>query len=425
MKKLLTLVLTAAMVLSFAACGNKTENKGTKAEKVKFGVILIGDETEGYTLAHINGIKAAAKELGISNDQIIWDYKVSESADCKDKAEELALKGCKVIFANSYGHQTYLAQAAQDYPNTTFVAMTGDFAAISGLKNLKNAFTNVYESRYVSGVVAGLKLQELVQSGKLSPQTTPSNYDANGNIKIGYVGAFNYAEVISGYTAFYLGIKSIVNNVSMQVTYTNSWFDIEKEGAAAESLIANGCVIIGQHADSTGAPAAVEAANKEGKICYSVGYNISMLDVAPTAALTSASNNWAVYYKYAMESAMNGKEIATDWAKGYSEDAVKITDLGKSCAKGTSEKVAEVIKGIKDGSIKVFDTSKFTVKGAKITTAPVDLSYYDFSSGSPVCVYKGKTVDAIKTQGAISYFDESSFRAAPYFKTIIDGITEK
>lgn len=101
-------------------------------------------------------------------------------------------------------------------------------------------------------------------------------------MKIGYVGAYNYAEVVSGYTAFFLGIRSIVPNVTMEVMYTNSWFDIDKEGAAAEALVAKGCVIIGQHADSTGAPAAVQKLQDAGTICYSIGYNIDMLPTAPT-----------------------------------------------------------------------------------------------------------------------------------------------
>ncbi len=419
MKKILTLLLCVAMVLSFASCKNDSG-----ADKFKVGVILIGDETEGYTLAHINGIKAAAKKLGLADDQIIWEYKVSESAGCKDKAEELVLKGCNIIFSNSYGHQTYMTEVAESYPDTLFVSMTGDSAAVCGIDNIHNAFTNVYESRYVSGVVAGMKLKELIDTGVLSLETTPENFDENGNVKIGYVGAFAFAEVISGYTSFYLGAKSVVNNVAMEVSYTNSWSDNEKEAAAAESLMARGCVIIGQHADTTGAPAAVEAAHKKGKVCYSVGYNISMLDVAPTAALASATNNWQVYYEYAIKAAMDGKKIDKDWSEGYAKNAVALTELGKSAAPGTQEKVDEVVKGLKDGSIKVFDTSKFTVEGNQIEKHDVDLSIYDFSANPPKLIYKGETVNVIKTENGITFFDESEYRAAPYFDLHIDGITE-
>ena len=298
--------------------------------------------------------------------------------------------------------------------------MTGDFAAISGLTNYKNAFTSVYQSRYVSGVVAGLKLKELVENGELTAEKVPTAFDENGNIKVGYVGAFNYAEVVSGYTAFYLGIKSVIDNVVMEVNYTNSWFSIEKEGASAEALMANGCVVIGQHADSTGAPAAVEKKAKEGALVFSVGYNIDMRDTAPTAALTSATNNWAVYYKYAFECVMNGEEIATDWAQGFESDAVGITELGECAAEGTQEYVDDVVAKIKDGTLHVFDTSTFTVEGKEVTTAPIDLTYYDYSGDTPKVIYQGETKEAI-TDG---YFTESTLRSAPYFSLRIDGITE-
>ncbi len=429
MKKILSAVLALIMVFCLAACnggtpangdGNVNGDNSANAD-FKIGVILVGDETEGYTLAHMDGIKAAAKTLGLNDDQIIWEYKVPEDATCKDKADELALKGCKVIFANSYGHQDFMQQAAEANPDVTFVSMTGDYAGLSGVDNLKNAFTRVYESRYVSGIVAGLKIKELVDAGVL----TEKNFDSDGNVKIGYVGAYPYAEVKSGFTAFFLGIQSVYEKVAMEVTYTNSWFDIEMEGAAAEKLMADGCVIIGQHADSTGAPAAVEAALKNGTVAYSIGYNIDMLDVAPTAALTSASNNWSVYYTEAIGAAMKGEEIPTNWSEGYETGAVNITALGESCAEGTEEAVNTAIAAIKDGTLKVFDTSKFTVNGEHLTEAMVDLSYMDFSANPPAVVYEGETVNAIKTEGDVSYFAESDFRSAPYFALDIDGIGEK
>ncbi|MDY5782399.1 MAG: BMP family ABC transporter substrate-binding protein, partial [Gemmiger sp.] len=377
MKKLLGILLSAVMVFSLAACGSSassqsssaatadsaasSEAAGTEAaaSDLKVGVILVGDETEGYTAAHMKGIKAAAEKLGMTDDQIIWKYKVPESAECSDAAEDLVGQGCNLIVSNSYGHQSYMDEVASKYPDVTFVSMTGDFAALTGLDNFKNAFTNVYESRYVSGVVAGMKVKELVESGTLTPETQPDSFTADGKVKIGYVGAYNYAEVVSGYTAFFLGIKSVYPDVAMEVMYTNSWFDIDKEGAAAEALIANGAVIIGQHADSTGAPAATQKLKDAGKICYSVGYNIDMLATAPTAALTSATNVWKVYYKELFEGAQAGS-IPQDWCKGYEDGAVAITDLGPECADGTAEKVAEVEAALKDGSLHVFDTSKFT-----------------------------------------------------------------
>ncbi len=435
MKKLLGLLLAGAMMLSLAACGTTdsaagttgadnatgdTANTAAAASDLKVGVILIGDETEGYSAAHITGIKDAAAEVGLTDDQIIWKYKVPEGAECSDAAEDLVGQGCDLVISNSYGHQTYMVETAENYPDTTFVSMTGDFAAISGLDNFKNAFTSVYQSRYVSGVVAGMKLKELTESGALTAETQPNSFDADGNVKIGYVGAFPYAEVVSGYTAFYLGVKSVFPTVSMEVMYTNSWFDIDKEGAAAEALIANGAVIVGQHADSTGAPAATQRLKDAGTICYSVGYNIDMLETAPTAALTSATNVWKAYYAELFTAAMNGEEIPADWAKGYEDGAVAITDLGPECAEGTAEKVAEVEAALTDGSLHVFDTATFTVGGQPVTTAEVDLTYYDYTTGEAVVIYQGEVKEAIHD----GYFDESTLRSAPYFALRIDGITE-
>ena len=415
--RILALLLALVMVLAFAGCGNKTAEEGSSNEKttdVKIGVILVGDENEGYTYAHIDGIKKAAEELNFPADQIIWKYTVPEDESCYDAAADLADKGCSVVFSNSYGHQSYMVQAAEDFPEVTFVSMTGDTAAVCGLDNVCNAFTKVFQSRYVSGVVAGMKLAELEKDGKLSA----ANFNADGKIKIGYVGAFPYAEVVSGYTAFFLGIKSVVENVSMEVTYTNSWFDITAEGEAANMLVADGCVIIGQHADSTGAPAAVQANLESGKVCYSVGYNVDMLEVAPDAALTSATNTWSVYYKYALGCAMNGEKIVTNWAHGYDEGAVAITKLGNSCAEGTAEKVAEVEAAIKDGSLKVFDISKFTVGGKTVESHKFDFS--TMNADYSAVLYKGPTEEVI-VDGC---FDESSFRSAPYFDLRIDGIVE-
>ena len=434
-RKALCLILAFAMMLMLVACGetpatgNKetgstgtSSNSGSTTDKadsnIKIGVILIGDETEGYTLAHMNGIKAAAAELGIADSQIVWKYKIEENSTCYDSAADLVRQGCNIVISNSYGHQTFMVQAAEEFPEVTFVSMTGDFAAISGCDNFKNAFTGVFESRYVSGVVAGMKLAELLEDGTLSQETQPKSFDADGNVKVGYVGAFSYAEVVSGYTAFYLGIKSVVPNVVMEVMYTNSWFDIDKEGAAAEALIANGNVIIGQHADSTGAPAATQKLLDNGTICYSVGYNVDMLGTAPTAALTSATNNWKVYYKHAFECIMQGKTLEADWAQGYAADAVAITELGASCAAGTAEKVAEVEAALKNGSLKVFDTNTFTVGGQKVTTATVDMSFMDWTTMT--AIYQGETIEAIKD----GYFAESEYRSAPYFSLRIDGIVE-
>lgn len=412
MKKVLALVLAAIMMLCASALATTSVSDTAAAltgdpTAIKVGVILIGDENEGYTYAHMVGIQDAAAKLGVSADQIVWKYTISEDATCFDAAADLADSGCNVIFSNSYGHQTYIQQAAAEFPEVQFVSMTGDTANKADLDNFSNAFTKVYESRYVSGVVAGMKIAELLENNALAPE----NMDENGNVKVGYVGAYPYAEVVSGYTAFYLGIKSVVDNVVMDVAYTNSWFDLIAEGEAANALMASGCVIIGQHADSTGAPSAVQAAQEAGKTAYSIGYNIDMLSVAPQGALTSATNVWEVYYEYALSQVINGEKIARNWAGGYEVGAVAITPLGESVAPGTAEKVEEVVAGLQDGSLKVFDTSKFTVGGETVSSAFATDTDGDFVNDADEAIIDGA-------------YNESYFQSAPSFSLRIDGINE-
>ena len=298
MKKLMGILLAASMVFSLAACGSTADtaassaagttataegSSNNQAPDVKVGAIILGDETEGYSAAHINGIKEAAAELGMSDDQIVWKYKIAEGGVTADAAEDLVGQGCNLIISNSYGHQTYMEEEAEKYPDINFVAMTGDFAAISGLDNFYNAFTAVYQSRYVSGVVAGMKVKELVESGTLTPETQPDSFTADGKVKIGYVGAFTYAEVISGYTSFFLGARSVCPTATMEVTFTGSWYDETAEKEGAEKLIQNGCVLISQHADSMGAPTACEKAGVP-----NVSYNGSTVSVGPNTYIISS-----------------------------------------------------------------------------------------------------------------------------------------
>jgi basic membrane protein A len=418
MKKTIALFLALALALILVACGSTTtetaapttapassapatavatEPAATEtaaASDIKVGVILVGDENEGYTYAHIEGVEAAKAALGLSDDQVIYKYNIPEDETCYDTAVDLVQQGCTIVFANSFSHESYMWQAAEEYPDVMFCHATGTTAASSGLSNVCNYFTRVYESRYVSGVVAVLKLKELMDSGEV---TDPY---------IGYVGAYPYAEVVSGYTAFFLGIQSIVPDAHMDVTYTNSWFDITAEAEAANALMARGCVIIGQHADSTGAPSAVETALEGGDTVYSVGYNIDMLSVAPKAALTSAQNNWGVLYTELIKTAMEGGTFEKDYTVGYSDDGVMISALGESCAPGTQEKVDEAIAAIKDGSLHVFDCSTWTVDGETLDS-------YDQSYGfeGTQLIWDG-------------YFHESEVISAPLFDIRIDGITE-
>lgn len=392
---------------------------GQLPSNLKIGFIALHDTNSGYDAAHIEGVTNAAKELGIDVDsQIIFKYNIPEDETAYDTAVDLAEQGATIIFSNSYGHQMHMQAAAEEYPEITFVAATGDMAAPSGLKNLKNIFPNTFESRYVSGVVAGMKLKELMDAG-----TATDPY-------VGYIGAFPYAEVVSGYTAFLLGIQSIVPEAHMDVQYTNSWYDPVAEGEAANALMARGAVIIGQHADSTGAPSAAQAALTSGKTAYSVGYNIDMRSVAPDAALTSAQNNWSVLYKATLEKFVNGQEVPVDFAAGAAQDAVMISELGAKVAPGTKEAVDAAWAGIKDGSLKIFDTSKFTVKTDydKTVAAGKTPSYEIDDAGHVTKVFaldsNGDFVNDTGEAIVDGAFAESTLRSAPYFSLRIDGITE-
>jgi basic membrane protein A len=428
MKKGLAVAVVALLSLAGTACGGKTSEgasasgaASSAAPALKAGLISVGDETETYSKAHIDGFNAAAAKLGIAQSQLNIQVNVPESNQVTTVGNDMIDQGCNLIFTNSYGHQDFAYQLAKNNPEVTVVADTGDYAALTGLSNFKNAFTDIYEARYVSGLVGGLKLKELVDNGELGEK----NKDASGNWKIGYVGAFKYAEVISGYSAFYIGILDGfgASNVTMEIQFTSSWFDHDAEKVTAQTLIDRGCAIIGQHADSTGAPEACEESFLKGTKCFSIGYNLDMLSAAPHAALTSSTNVWEVFYEYALGAKLNGTEFATDWAKGYKDGAVAITTLGPNVAAGTAEKVKEAEDAIKAGSLKVFDTSKFTVGGQHITSNKVDFSYYTYDASGAHLVHQGPTEETVKSEGGVTYVEESVKRSAPYFSLSIDGIT--
>ena len=383
--------------------------EGKDPSQIKLGFIMIGDESEGYTEAHVTGIKTMCEQLGVDYDsQIVIKWNVGEDESCYEAAVELVEAGCTAVVGNSFGFEDYLIQAASEFPDVQFLHATGYQAAQSGLPNMHNFFVDVFQSRYVSGVVAGTKLLQMIDAGEV---------DASKEIPIGYVGAYSYAEVVSGYTAFYLGLKSVVGDypVQMYVTYTGSWGSESLEYDAAISLIdEQNCVMICQHADTTGAPSACEERG-----VYCVGYNISMIEAAPTRALVSATLNWGAYYTYAAATLISGGTIDTDWAAGYPEGAVYITPINRDAFGSDAEYNAAVessnlaIAGLLDGSIQVFDTSKFTVNGETVTTTASD----DLAD-----TYYG--VEHIQTENGITFYAESAIGSAPSFAFRIDGITE-
>ncbi|NLM83992.1 MAG: BMP family ABC transporter substrate-binding protein [Clostridiales bacterium] len=393
MKKVLALILSLALLIAVAACGGGKEtsspapsagtsspsepSKGIAKEDLKIGFIHISDPSDkGYTFNHDLGTWKMVEALGLSEDQIINKYNVGEDEGCAAAIDELIEAGCQIIFATSFGHGSYMQEAAAAHPEIEFCHATGSGAASSGLPNFHNYFTAIYEARFLGGIAAGLKLKEL------------------GETKLGYVAAYPYAEVISGYTAFYLGAKSVLPEVTMDVIYTNSWHDPVLEAQAAQTLIDGGCKVISQHSDST-APATTAQSNG----VFQVGYNADMIDAAPNASIISARSDWSVYLIYAVTQLMNGEPIATDWCAGLSEGAVYMSPLNEAiAAPGTKEAIEKAKQDIIDGKLHVF-------------AGPLTGSGVNFS---------GETETITIPEG--EWFEESKKQSAPYWFYIIDGI---
>ena len=394
MKKFLALLLALVMALSLFACGKKDDD-ADKA-KVKVGFITLHDENSTYDKNFINGAKEAIKNLGLTDADYILKTNIPEGQECYETACDLAEQGCNIIFADSFGHEGFMIDAAKKYPNVQFCHSTGTRAHTEGLKNYHNAFASIYEGRFLAGIAAGLKLNEMIEAGQFTKEEA----------KMGYVGAFTYAEVISGYTSFYLGAKSVCPTVTMDVTFTGSWYDeaLEKEGA--QKLIAGGCKLISQHADSFGAPTACENAKVP-----NVSYNGSTKSAGPNTYIISSRINWAPYYEYAIKAVMDGTEIKTDWTGDLSTGSVVLEEINDAvAAKGTAEAIADAKAKLEKGEIHVFDCANFTVKGEHLTSYKADVD--------TDAAYTADT-EVIKD----GYFAESEFRSAPYFDLAIDGIT--
>jgi len=402
MKKFLAMLLALVMALSLVACGEKKDPAGddtkTPAEgsKVKVGFITLHDENSTYDKNFIDAAKEACANLGlVENEDFFIKTNVGETEQCAEVAADLVDAGCNIIFADSFGHEPYMIQVAKENPEVQFCHSTGTRAHTEGLANYHNAFASIYEGRYLAGIAAGMKLNAMIADGKFTAEEA----------KMGYVGAFTYAEVVSGYTSFYLGAKSVCPTVTMDVTFTGSWYDetLEKEGA--EKLIQGGCKLISQHADSLGAPTACENAGVP-----NVSYNGSTQAACPNTYIISSRINWAPYYEYAIKAVMDGTAIDADWTGTLSTNSVVLTDLNTTvAAEGTAEAIAAATEKLEKGEIHVFDCSTFTVKGEALTSYKADVDTDDAYTPDTEVVHDG-------------YFSESEFRSAPYFDLQIDGI---
>ena len=401
MKKFLAMLLALVMALSLVACGEKkddTQGNGdddATAAKVKVGFITLHDENSTYDKNFIDAAKEACANLGlVENEDYFIKTNVGETEQCAEVAADLVDAGCNIIFADSFGHEPYMIEVAKANPEVQFCHSTGTRAHTEGLANYHNAFASIYEGRYLAGIAAGLKLNAMIEAGDIKAEEA----------KMGYVGAFTYAEVVSGYTSFYLGAKSVCPTVTMDVTFTGSWYDetLEKEGA--EKLIQGGCKLISQHADSLGAPTACENAGVP-----NVSYNGSTQAACPNTYIISSRINWAPYYEYAIKAVMDGTAIDVDWTGTLATNSVVLTDLNTTvAAEGTAEAIAAATEKLEKGEIHVFDCSTFTVKGEALTSYMADVDAGDNAPDTEV-VHDG-------------YFAESEKRSAPYFDLEIDGI---
>ena len=393
MKKIFAVVLALVLCLSVFACAASAD-----VSNVKLGVILLHDEDSTYDLNFINGVYEAVEALGLTEDQLIIKRNIPESNECYEAALDLVDEGCTIIFADSFGHETFMLQAAKECPDVEFCHATGTMAHTEKLANFHNAFAAIYEGRYLAGIAAGMKLNELKQNGQLKGEVP----------MMGYVGAFTYAEVISGYTSFYLGAKSVCPDVQMKVQFTGSWYDEKEEKTAAEALINAGCDLISQHADSMGAPTACENAG-----IPNVSYNGSTIESCPNTFIVSSRINWAPYFEYIVNQQAAGEAIATDWTGTIATGSVVLTDINtKAAAAGTVEAVEAAKTALENGEIKVFNTAadNFMLKGgAKIESYVADVDTDEAFTPDTEVVLDG-------------YFHESEFRSAPYFDIQLDGI---
>ncbi len=415
MKKKVVSLLTAMALtaMTLAGCGSSTaadstdstaaettdEAADTEADadstaavtNVKAGFIFLHDENSTYDLNFMNAAKEACEKLGI---EYMTKTNIPEGQECYDAACELADAGCNFIFADSFGHEDYIIEAAKEYPEVQFSHATGTKAHTEGLDNFHNAFASIYDGRYLAGIAAGMKLNEMIANGDITEDQA----------KMGYVGAYTYAEVISGYTSFFLGARSVCPSVTMDVTFTGSWYDETAEKEGANKLIEDGCVLISQHADSMGAPTACETAGVP-----NVSYNGSTESACPNTFLVSSRVNWEPYFEYAMNCVADGTQIDADWTGTLATGSVELSSLGSAVADGTQEAIDAAIAEIEAGTLHVFDTATFTVDGAEMTSYEADVDTdADYTPDHEVV--------------SDGYFHESEYRSAPYFNVQIDGI---
>ncbi len=400
MKKLISLMLVVLLALTTLAGCSSDKPEETDGEKTyTVGMVCIGNDNMAYDRNFYMAADAAKEQLAAKGINIEWKYTYDHpegdpvAADC----EELAEAGCIAVFLNSYGMEPAMLTVAADYPDTLFCSLTNEASRVDSLSNTVNAFPSIFEGRYLAGVAAGMKLNEMITAGTITEDEAV----------IGYVGAYTFAEVISGYTSFFLGARSVCPSATMLVEFIGSWGDPALEATTAQDLIDRGAVVISQHSDST-TPATTAQSNG----VFHVGYNIAMDDVAPEASIISPRIDWTNYFVYVIETLVNGGTVDQDYVNhGLKDGDVVLTALNeKVAAEGTKAAMDEAASKITSGELHVFDVNTFTCGGAPLTSAFVDDTDGDFVADTTEAIIDG-------------YFHESVFKSAPAFAARIDGIT--
>jgi basic membrane protein A len=393
-RKILSLLMTFCMVFSLTSCGrggkvvdmvtndtgektevsqnsdtakkaadtNKAGMKTISKDELKIGVLYIGSasETSGYTYAHEIGIQGMANNIGLSDNQIVRKESVSDSDEKAIKAalQDCVDKKCNVIFTTSWGYMNQTEEFAEKYPDIYFANATG---YLSNGKNFTNYFGRIYQTRYLSGIVAGLK--------------TKTN-------KIGYVSAMgtDNSECTGGVDAFAIGVESVNKAAKVKVAVTNSWYAPDDEKKASDALIAAGCDVLAQHCDTT---APQEASQDNGT--WSIGYNSDMSKETPKATLTSVIWNWSAYYTSYISSIINASYDGKNYYGGMKENLVSLTELSSLCESDTADKIKEAKENIISGKFGVFDGVLKTNTGKTVGK-------------------EGKTLDDVTITGKINWY---------------------
>ena len=443
--KLLLSLSSVALLAGLTGCSVKGAEY-TAGNPVKVGLICLHDNESTYDANFINALNDAVKNLG--KDKVVFEENclltgVAESQDCYDACKDLVKKGCNVVFADSFGHQEFLLKAAKEWPTVQFCHATGTNAKTADLSNYHNAFASIYEGRFLAGYAAGLRLA--LDHWTLHPT------EEFPDTKVGYVGAFTYAEVVSGYTSWFLGVRAALTDsgfdpekLTMDVQFTGSWYDQKEEASAADALIKKGAVLVSQHADSMGAPGTCETAG-----IPNVTYNVETGDKCPNTYLAYSRINWAPYYENVVNSMFAGKsafdgEKNHNWTGTINTNSVQYNVnwdvlVKNAPAEGKAMTIASAKAqfAVAESFVKtygaqvIFNTAAFTLSktayAEAIAAGTLELDadghvtkYLADTDGD----YKGDTnviVPANSTLGG-GYFNESAECSAPYFDLRIEGI---